>query len=84
MRKSTKIKIIISAVSAFLLFNLIGPCVYLITLFNSYQQDENHFYMRTAVDPDDCIIGVVFIIAAAIMLIVLNLVIWLYNKIFKD
>ena len=83
MQKSTKIKIIISAVSAFLLFNLIGPCVYLITLFNSYQT-KNHFYMGTAVRPDDCIIGVVFIIAAAIMLIVLNLVLWLYNKIFKD
>lgn len=40
--------------------------------------------MGTAVRPDDCIIGVVFIIAAAIMLIVLNLVLWLYNKIFKD
>ena len=65
MRKSTKIKIIISAVSAFLLFNLIGPCVYLITLFN----------ISTTVHPDDCIIGVVFIIAAAIMLIVLNVVI---------
>ena len=74
MRKSTKIKLIISAVSAFLLFNLIEPCVYLITLFN----------MSTTVHPDNCIIGVVFIIAAAIMLIVLNLVLWLYNKIFKD
>lgn len=74
MQKSTKIKIIISVVSAFLLFNLIRPCVYLITLFNR----------STTVRPDDCIIAVVFIIATAIMLIAVNLVLWLYDKIFKD
>lgn len=83
MQKSTKIKIIISVVSAFLLWNLISPCVYLITLANSYK-NASHFYVGTLVRPGDCIVGVVFIIAAAIMLIVLNLVIWLYNKIFKD
>lgn len=83
MKKSTKTKIIISAVSAFLLIYLMGPCAYLINMFISYQNNSN-FYMLTTVDPDECIISVVFIIAAAIMLIALNLVIWFYDKLFKE
>lgn len=85
MKKSTKNKIVLSAVSAFILWNLVYPCVFMIKIAISYQNNPGDF-ISTIITfyHKEMILYTIFIIAAAIMLIVLNLVIWLYNKIFKD
>lgn len=46
MSRSTKIKIILSVISGIVLFNLIGPCVYLIQLYVSYMNNPTN-YMGT-------------------------------------
>lgn len=44
MSRSTKIKIILSVISGIVLFNLIGPCVYLIQLYVSYMNNPTNYY----------------------------------------
>ena len=83
MSRSTKIKIILSVISGIVLFNLIGPCVYLIQLYASYMNNPTN-YMGTLVRPYSCLVSAIFLMIVAILVIILNLLIWFYQKAFRD
>ena len=83
MSRSTKIKIILSVISGIVLFNLIGPCVYLIQLYVSYMNNPTN-YMGTFVRPYSCLVSAIFLMIVALLVIILNLLIWFYQKAFRD
>ena len=83
MSRSTKIKIILSVISGIVLFNLIGPCVYLIQLYVSYMNNPTN-YMVALVRPYSCLVSAIFLMIVAILVIILNLLIWFYQKAFRD
>ena len=81
MKKTTKKKIVVSAVSLFILYLLAETIACLYEMINVYIPILRENYVTVVGMVTFCLIGC-FLIAAFV--IVLNLVIWFYDKIFKD
>ena len=81
MKKTTKKKIVVSAVSLFVSYLLAETIACLYEMINVYIPILQENYVTFEGMYTFCLIGC-FLIAAFV--IVLNLVIWFYDKIFKD
>ena len=81
MQKSTKIKLIISAVSIAFLYPLAAISYCLIDFITRWEPILSQRYFASTIYHYIGLIGCGMFL---VFLIVLNLVIWLYNKIFKD
>ncbi len=81
MKKTPKKKIAVSAVSLFILYLLAETIACLYEMINVYIPILQENYVTFEGMYTFCLIGC-FLIAAFV--IVLNLVIWFYDKIFKD